>query len=186
MNQKASNKLDISLIAFCNGDAQAMAGIYKKWSAELFFIAYKYLRSKEDSEDIVADAFEKLLKMPIDKRKQKFLETQIDIKALLIVVVKNKSLDKIKVRNNRRKIIDKIQHLLPRTSKNGAWDKFSNEMVESLLVLLPERDCQVFKMMLQGYSREEIATTYNVSLKTVSNILSTSRNTLKELIDDFY
>lgn len=185
MSKKAPNSIDYDIILFCEGEVDAIIPLYKKWGPELYLIAYRYLRNHEDSEDIVADAFEKLLKMPVDKRKQKFLESGIDLKALLIVVVKNKSLDKIKVRNNRRRIIASIQHLIPRTTKNDVLNHFSDEIVESILLLLPKRERQMFRMTLQGYSREEIAMAFEVSLKTVSNTLSSSRSRLKEILDDF-
>lgn len=185
MKNQQENNVDSNIAAFCNGNSNAIQSLYKKWSAELFFIAYGYLRNTEDAEDIVADAFEKLLKMPLEKRKQKFLKSGIDLKALLIVVVKNKSLDKIKVINNRRRIIGSIQHLIPRTTKNDVLNHFSDEIVESILLILPERERQMFRMTLQGYSREEIAMAFEVSLKTVSNTLSSSRSRLKEVLDDF-
>lgn len=186
MKDSLVNNIDSITVAFCNGNSDGIESLYRNWSAKLFFIAYKYLRNTEDAEDIVADAFEKLLKMPIQKRKQKFIQDGVDIKALLIVVVKNKSLDKIKVKNNRRRIIGTIQHLIPKTTKNDVWNLFSDEIVESILISLPERERKMFRMKLQGYSREEIAMVFEVSLKTVSNTLSSSRNKLNDLLDDFY
>lgn len=180
------DKIDFNLISFCNGSSEALGALYKKHSAELFFIAYKYLRNTEDSEDVVADAFEKMLMMSIKQRKEKFIEYEIDFKALLIVVVKNKSLDKLRVKNNRSRIIGTIKHLIPTTTKNNVWHLFSDERLEFILKLLPEREQQIFKMKLEGFSLEEIANRFDISLKTVSNTMSLSRNKLKKILNDFY
>tara|TARA_R100001377_G_C3192921_1_gene111358 strand:+ start:1120 stop:1680 length:561 start_codon:yes stop_codon:yes gene_type:complete len=186
LEEKDLNKKDNNLIDFCNGNTNTTETLYKRWSPEFYFISYKYLKNKEDAEDIVADTFEKLLNMPLKKRKQKFIEDGIDLKALLIVVVKNKSLDKIKQKNNRRRILVNIKHLIPTTTKNKVWHHFSDDLVESMLLILPEREQQMFKMTLEGYNRKEIANALNLSLKTVSNSLSSSRSKLKDSIDYFY
>ncbi len=174
-----------NLIRFCNGDNEAIVKTYKKWVPELYFIAYKYLRNKEDAEDIVSDSFEKLLQMPLAKRKKKFIEEEINLKALLILVVKNKALDKVKVKNNRLRIMESIRHIMPTVTSNLVWNNISNDLIESLVNFLPEKDQKILKMNMEGYNREEIGKAFNLSLKSVSNSLSYSRKKLKTILDDF-
>lgn len=173
------------MINFCNGDNEAIVKTYKKWVPELYFIAYKYLRNKEDAEDIVSDSFEKLLQMPLAKRKKKFIEEEINLKALLILIVKNKALDKVKVKNNRQRIEDSIRHLFPTKTSNLVWNNISNDLIESLVNFLPKKDQKILKMNMEGYNREEIGKAFNLSLKSVSNSLSYSRKKLKAILDDF-
>jgi hypothetical protein len=53
----------------------------------IVFNCIRYLKSQEEAEDVVADCFEKLLKMSNErKRQQKFIIDQIDLKSLLIVM----------------------------------------------------------------------------------------------------
>ncbi|MFD2551571.1 RNA polymerase sigma factor [Bizionia sediminis] len=180
-----SNKLEKSIVSFCKGKTTAIVPLYKTWSTELYFVAYKYLRNKEEAEDVVADVFEKLLNMPVAKRKEKFLDGKISIKALLLVAVKNKALDVIKVQTNRRRIEQNIQNTETLTAKNTVWLNLSNEFLESILNILPKRERDILKMNMDGYDRNEIGQALNVSPKTVSNSLSLSRNKLKEILDDF-
>lgn len=179
------NNLDHCIVSFCDGDNNSIIPLYKRWSKELYFISYRYVRNHEEAEDIVAEVFEKLISMPPSRRRKKFIEQGIEIGSLLVVVVKNKSLDKIRVRDNRKRILDSIQHLLPTTSQNGALNRFSQDFVESLFLILPERERQILKMTLDGYNRDEIASTFDVSQKTVSNSLTNSRNKLKQLLKEF-
>lgn len=177
--------LDRCIASFCEGDNQSIIPLYKGWSKEFYFVAYKYLRNHEEAQDLVSDVFEKLLSMPPKKRHRKFIEQGIDIKALLLLVVKNKALDRIKVKDNRKRILGAIQHLLPSTSNNEALNRFSSDFVKSLLMILPERDRRIFQLTLEGYKREEIAAEFHLSQKTISNSLSSSRNKLKKMLEDF-
>lgn len=179
-------KLNPTIINFCNGNNEAIVHTYKSWVPEFYFIAYKYLRNKEDAEDVVSESFEKLLQMPLDKRKKKFIEEEINLKALLILVVKNKALDKVKVKSNRQRIEDSIRHLFPTKTSNLVWNNISNDLMESLLNLLSEKDQKILKMNIEGYNREEIGKALNLSLKSVSNSLSYSRGKLKSILDDFH
>ena len=58
--------------------------------------------------------------MPLEKRKQKFIEEEINLKALLIVIVKNKCLDYIKTTKNRNRIIDAIYNMTGEKLEKGA------------------------------------------------------------------
>lgn len=66
-----NKQVESNLLLFCNGDNNAITQQYKEWLSELCFFAYKYLKSEEDSEDVVSDCFEKLLRIPNELRKQK-------------------------------------------------------------------------------------------------------------------
>ena len=103
----------LSLQQFCNGENHALSTLYNAWLPELYLVAYRYVQSQQEAEDVVADCFEKLFAMSTAKRHQKFIEEAINLKALLLVMVKNKSLDVIKIKNNRTRIIDGIKKLLP-------------------------------------------------------------------------
>lgn len=185
MINSTSKKTEKSIVLFCQGKTSAISPLYNEWGTELYFVAYKYLRNKEDAEDVVADVFEKLLKMPVAKRKEKFLDGKINLKALLLVAVKNKALDKIKVENNRKRIQNGMQHSTSNTTKNMVFQTLNNEYLESMLLVLPERERDILKMNMDGYDRNEIGHALNVSPKTVSNSLSTSRSKLKEILEDF-
>lgn len=144
-------------------------------------VTYRYVQSQQEAEDVVADCFEKLFKMSVEKRKQKFIVEEIDIMALLLLMVKNKSLDVIKIKNNRNRIVDGIKKLFPIVGFSGVGETITNDDFKLLLTCLPKKEQKVLTMSIEGYTNEEIAQQLRVSEKTISNMLSIARKKVKEL-----
>lgn len=167
--------------SFCNGDNKAIAAQYKLWLPQLYLIAFRYVKNHEIAEDVVSDCFEKLLIMPAEKRREKFIDEQINLKALLIVMVKNKSLDYIKVTENRNRIKEGLQWFLNKTTQNKIHEKFSEENFKRLVNCLPNKEQIILKMNLEGYKNEEISKKLKLSEKSISNSLSLSRTKIKNL-----
>nr|WP_314836043.1 RNA polymerase sigma factor [uncultured Flavobacterium sp.] len=173
--------LHVNIVLFCQGNNDAFGKLYQEWLPELYLVAFRYLKSSLEAEDVVADCFEKLLTMSIEKRQEKFIENQINIKALMIVIVKNKCLDLLKTNKNRGRIIDKIKNLWPSTTSNLVNQKFLEENFESLFICLNDRERVILKLNMDGFSHQEISAQLNISEKTISNTLSISRNKIREL-----
>lgn len=171
----------LNLVSFCLGDNNALGKLYQQWLPELYLVAFRYLKSSYEAEDVVADCFEKLLMMPVLKRQEKFIENQINIKALMIVIVKNKCLDHLKTTKNRGRIIDKIKIFFPSTTPNLVLRKFTEENFESLFVCLLDKEQIILRLNMAGFSHKEISAQLNISEKTISNTLSISRNKIREL-----
>lgn len=174
-----------NLILFCKGDNNVIAILHKQWIPELYLIAFRYVKSQEEAEDVVADCFEKLLRMPNEKRHQKFIVDQIDLKSLLIVIVKNKCLDVLKTNKNRTRIIDGIKSLWSNTTSNLVKQHIADENFEKMASCLPEKERQILKLNLDGFKNQEISNQLNISEKTVSNSLSISRKKVKDLWEVF-
>ena len=58
-----------SLQNFCQGDNKALGAIYSTWLPELYLVAFRYVQSEQEAEDVVADCFEKLFLMPSPNKK---------------------------------------------------------------------------------------------------------------------
>ena len=155
--------------------------MYKLWLPELYLLAYRYTKQQEDAEDIIADCFEKLLLLPVSKRKQKFIEEGIQLKPLLIVMVKNKSLDVIKTKKNRNRIIEGIKHLIPIKTNNASIENLADDNYNQLLSCLPEKESAILNFYIQGFTLQEISRKMNISEKTVSNILALARKKVKKM-----
>ena len=179
------NTTDPYLISFCNGDNNAITLQYKMWMPELYLIAYRYLKNQEEAEDAVADCFQKLIEMSLEKRKQKFIDDAINLKALLIVVIKNKCLDQLKTSKNRNLIIEGIKILWNTNTNNTAKETFASENFNKMLDCLPKKEQLILKMNLDGYKHSEISEKLNVSEKTISNSLSMSRSKIKNVWNVF-
>ena len=174
-----------SLLQFCNGNNQALFAVYTVCLPELFLVAYRYVKSKHEAEDVVSDCFEKLFTMSNAKRHQKFIEQEINIKALLLVMVKNRSLDVIKTKNNRNRIVDGIKKILPIVGFNGIAEKITDEDFKLLLACLPEKEKVILALSMQGFTNNEIGAKLNLSEKTIANMLSMARKKVKELWKTF-
>lgn len=181
MKNSKLNNTNNYIESFCNGDNNAIAAQYKLWLPQLYLIAFRYVKNHEIAEDVVSDCFEKLLIMPAEKRREKFIDEQINLKALLIVMVKNKSLDYIKVTENRNRIKEGLQWFLNKTTQNKIHEKFSEENFKRLVNCLPNKEQIILKMNLEGYKNEEISKKLKLSEKSISNSLSLSRTKIKNL-----
>ena len=170
---------------FCNGNNQAFNALYHTWVPELYLVAYRYVQCKPEAEDVVADCFEKLFNMPIAQRQQKFIEEGINIKALLLVMVKNKSLDVLKTKNNRLRIISGIKNWLPQVATNHVKQTISDDNFKALLHCLPEKEKTIITLSINGYTYKEIAEELTISEKTVANMLSIARKKVKILWETF-
>ena len=175
----------IPLQQFCDGENQALSLLYKAWLPELYLVAYRYVQCEQEAEDVVADCFEKIVAMPITKRHQKFIEEQINIKALLLVMVKNKSLDVLKTKNNRNRILDGLKKLLPIEVFNGVNQTLTNDNFKALLTCLPEKEKQIIILNIDGFSNAEIGKKLDLSEKTIANMLSMARKKVTNLWDMF-
>lgn len=175
----------IAIQQFCKGDNHALSTLYNSWLPELYLVAYRYVQSQQEAEDVVADCFEKLFTMPTTKRHKKFIEEEINFKALLLVMVKNKSLDIIKAKNNQSRILDGIKKLLPVEVVNGAKQTFIDDNFKALLNCLPEKEKQIITLNIEGFTNKEIGDKLNLSEKTIANLLAMTRKKVKNLWETF-
>jgi RNA polymerase sigma factor (sigma-70 family) len=158
-----------------------LGAIYSTWLPELYLVAFRYVQSEQEAEDVVADCFEKLFLMPITKRHQKFIKDEINLKALLLVMIKNRSLDVIKTKKNRNRILDGLAKYFPKFGLNGSKQTISNENFKSLLSCLPDKEMKVLTLHLEGFNNIEIGIQLAISEKTVANLLSVARKKVKQL-----
>jgi RNA polymerase sigma factor (sigma-70 family) len=179
------NTISLSIRLFSEGDNNALAQLYKNWLPELYLVSYRYVKSQEEAEDVVADCFEKLLRMDVAVRKQKFIAEEINLKALLLVMVKNKSLDVLKTSKNRSRIVDNIKGLIPLIGYNKAEQNLSDDNFKKMLCCLPEKEQKIAELHIDGFSLEEISKQLNISEKTVSNLLALSRKKIRTLWSSF-
>ncbi len=171
---------------FCHGNNEAILPFYQSVRSQLYLTAYKFIKMKEDIEDVISDVFEKLLQMSPEKRKEKFLTENINLQSYMLTAIKNRCIDKIKISKNRTNIINDVQGEKPKSTQNDVWEKFILVSLEQLTKILPERDQHILKLKINGYKRNEISEMLNLSPKTVSNSLSMSRNKLKHFWNIFF
>ena len=163
---------------YIEGDNQILGKLYRPVFQKLYFVAFKYTHNEEASFDLVHDIFTSLLDTPIIERENKWKDIK-NIEGFLVVLIKCKALDLLKITKNRNRILHEKYIYCEIKDEN-----IENENIEQLykiIELLSLKEQKLLKLHLSGYKNEEIAKHQNQSEKSIRNRLSESRNKLKLL-----
>jgi RNA polymerase sigma-70 factor (ECF subfamily) len=166
---------------YAAGNNTALTTLYIRYQKHLLLVAYKYLRCEANAEDIVADLFEKLLAMNTAERKTITAVLMHNPVAYLTVAIKNKSIDYLKIKQNRENIIIHIRYWFNQHEKNIAFQQFAHDALELMLAQLEPREREIMHLHIAGYGNEEIATQLNLSYHTVKNNIYEARLKLKRI-----
>jgi RNA polymerase sigma factor (sigma-70 family) len=167
--------------SYLNGNNDALSQIHHLYFAQLLSIAYKYTRNKALSEDIIHDLFERLLTINTIDRLRLFSSVKQNPMAFLTVIVRNKCLDEIKIRNNREKILSIIRFNFQSENYNSAYSRFENDMLNAMLLYLEPREAEVLRLHLNGFNDHEISKQLEISYHSAKNNLYEARKKLKKL-----
>jgi RNA polymerase sigma factor (sigma-70 family) len=163
---------------YIQGDNEVLGELYRPLFRKLYFVAYKYTKQEETASDLVHDLFTYLLNTPIPERKIKWNDIQ-NVEGFLVVMIKCKALDWVKVTRNRERILNKKYQQDSIYQANYLSEDL--EKLEKIISLLSTKEQSLLKLHLEGYKNEEIAKIHNQSEKSVRNRLSESRNKIKLL-----
>jgi len=146
------------------GDKQAFEEIYERYHRQLFFMAMKYLKSKNLSEDAVQDVFVKLW------QKRDELDPHKSVKGLLFISLKNHVLNMI--RNRKNKILSEIKlEEVNHPFQNSTIDEVVyaeyEQIVQKGLAELSERKRKVFELKTNGFTNSEVADLLLITINTV-------------------
>jgi RNA polymerase sigma factor (sigma-70 family) len=164
---------------YCAGQNDAFAILFGEWQTEFYFFVFKHIKNELETEDILFDCVEKMLNLPIEKRVQKFITDKVEIKSFIFLVLKNRCLDFTKQKSNRLRILDSLKSVFKLSDRNEAENQFDLENIESSFGVLNDREKVILLKSIEGYSIEEIGNEYQISRKTVSNLLYESRKKIK-------
>jgi RNA polymerase sigma factor (sigma-70 family) len=161
-------------IEFINGNDLALARLYEDLFQPLLFVSIKYTHDLEISRDIISELFTTLLETSLEDRSVKWKEVR-EIKAFLIILIRNKSIDAIRTRTNRSKLCnDWIKNQKTETEIGYIIEEYT----EQCLSHLNKDEKSLILLHLEGYKNQEIGKKFNYSEKTVRNKLSLSRKKL--------
>lgn len=163
------------------GDLEAFDHLFKKYSSRLYGFAFKFLKSKEETEGLVQDVFLKVWE------NRKNLKKEYSLKSYLFTIAYH----------NICKIFRKKHIYLELTesdsiSKNRSFSleeqidyKFILEQVDRLVDLLPEKQRMIFmKSRKEGKSTREIAKEMNLAPGTIDNHISSAIKFLRQHISE--
>lgn len=150
------------------GNLLAFNSLFQEYSGRLYRFAYGYLKSEEESEELVQEVFTRIW----EKRKK--LKSELSFKSYLFTIAFNI------IKKHFRRAACSSEYFKTRicedldleTTKKVTYDSLFH-YVSELVNQLPERRKEIFiKSRFEGLSIKEIAEEVKVSHKTVENQLT--------------
>lgn len=160
-----------------NRNEKNLEEIYIKYKPLVYKIAFSFLKSIDDAEDVVQNVFLKIHNIDSKQLPREFENSW------LYKVTKNESINILK-KNNKNVNIDEIYSI---SDKNDLINKIINiEDFNNLIKKLPEKDREVVSLkIISGMSFKKISKLLDMPLGTVEWRYYKSINHLKLIINNF-
>ncbi len=162
-----------------NGDLEAFDLVYKKYGDRLFGFALSYLKSKEETEELVQEVFLKIWE------NRKNLKKESSLKSYLFTIAYHNMCRLLRNRKIHEKYREKIGVTKVRSINPEEQYEYQTalEQVDLLIEKLPENQRVIFrKSRMEGKSTKEIAVEMNLSPRTVDNQISLALKYLRKQI----
>lgn len=143
--------------------------IYKKYKGLMFYTAMKIVSNTYDAEDVIDQAFVKIIKNLDKIHSIDSLETQ----AYIVIIVERKALDWIRV--NQKYVYDGKEEY---GIKIGPPE--FNALAEALRNLRPRQREVLLLKYDQGYTTHEIAEIYGMTTMAVRKMITRAKDALAE------
>lgn len=160
------------------GSQYAFEKLFEKYSQKLFRFSFSYLKLEADSEEIVQNVF-----LKIWENRQK-LRDETSFKSYLFTIAFNvirKDFNK-KAKENKYKteLLEVLASENPMLETNSDFEVYVLKL-EQLIEQMPDRRKEIFlKRKKEGKSVREIASSMDISPKTVENQITEAMNYLKK------
>lgn len=164
------------------GNEGALRYVYDKYCNRIYFLAMKFLKSPELSQELVQDVFLKLW----EKREE--LDCERPVEAWLYTVAKNRIINQFKklAREHNRVFSSELCMEISDVKAGADHKILSSEMSRVLndaINQLPEKQRVVYTLAkLEGFSRFEIADQMQISALTVKTHMSRAAVSVKNFM----
>lgn len=166
-----------------NNDKKAYYLLFKKYYAELLFIAYKYLQNEDDAKDMVQATFIKFWE------NQSVIDVERPVKPFLFTIHIRNCLDFIKKRKLDTRPFDPYGQNNFSQDGSPETELFSKELEYQILKAiedLPPKCRQIFELSrFKGLKNQEIADHLNISVKTVESHITVALERLRANLSEF-
>lgn len=175
------NNSDDQLISdLRSGNILVFNQIFEIYSARLFLFAKGYLKSVEDSEELVQEVFTTIW----EKRDQ--LKNGFSFKSYIFTIAFNiiKKHFRQKARFKKFANEELLEDLTSETSQQIDYNSLKSYIL-SLAEALPEKRRNVFiKSRFEGFSNKEIADKFGLTKKTVENHLNLALKEIRNKMEE--
>ena len=171
MNYLPENEDKYLILQMQDNNVQAFDTLFSKYHKKLFGFAFSLLKSREDSKEIVQEAFCRIW----NRRRE--LDSSKSFKSFLFTVSYNLIVDQLRQRLKEQEYREYIHSCFEKRAFNH--NKIDYEIiagqVQSAVEELPEKRRQVYMLSREnGMSQKEIAAKLGISVKTVENQINIS------------
>src|SRR5690606_9373184 len=167
------------LRAIAEGSEAAFVQLFDKYSAKVYNVAYKFLDSREQAEEIVQDVF-----MDVWISKDKMAEV-LNLNAYILGMVRKKVYDAYRQKSSFAQLIKELSDNPPTENavERNMQEREYEILLQRALAKLPHHQQEIFGLAREeGLSHEEIAKKLNLSRLSVKahmkRILRVLRQTL--------
>lgn len=179
MNDQIEHTEKKLIVLLKSGNILAFNQLFEVYSSKLFLFAKGYLKSVEDSEELVQDVFTTIW----EKREQ--LKPELSFKSYIFTIAFNVIKKHFRQKAMFKKFVN--AELLEESSIETTQKIDYNSLKNHILYIaqsLPEKRRDVFiKSRFEGFSNKEIAEELGLSKKTVENHLNLALKEIKRRID---
>lgn len=165
-----------------NGDVEAFDQVYQRYAGRLYAFSMKYLKSKEEAEELVQSVFLKVWE------NQKKLKKETSFKSYLFTIAYNEICNIFRRRKYQQNFLANLS--FKSSEASGETEEqidfvFIKEQVDQIIAQLPEKHRTVFlKSRKEGKSTKEISDELNLSKGTVDNYISESLKFIRTNLKD--
>lgn len=159
------------------GDELAFTSVYKLYSEKVYRLAFRFLKDREQSEEIVQETF---INLWLSREK---LDVNGNLWLYLYVIAKRLSLNALRQVSKSTHLIENLLRNTVNTHNNTEEDILAHDLeqfTEKVILQLPQRQQMIFKLSrIDGLSHKEIADQLHISPNTVKNHMVEALKTLK-------
>lgn len=160
----------------CDGNRIAYREFYELYAGELLAIAFRYMKTKQEAEDVLQETFIKAFK------KLASFDKQASLKTWLTKIIINTALNTLRKQYNRQlwNSVDDIAHIEISTFP---LNNYSYTELVSFIQQLPIGCQSVFNLYaIEGYSHKEVGELLSINQGTSKSQYHRAKMLLQEII----
>jgi RNA polymerase sigma-70 factor (ECF subfamily) len=155
---------------------RAQQELYDRYSPKMFGVCRRYIKNAEEAEDVLVEAFFKVL------TKLNMYSGEGSFEGWIRRIVVNESLMKLR-KNQKLKMNVEINPNLDKPTKLTIEDELAAEDILNLLEQLPTGYRTIFNLyIIEGYKHREIAELLGISINTSKSQLILAKKRMQKLV----
>jgi RNA polymerase sigma-70 factor (ECF subfamily) len=166
------------------GCERAMRYLYERYSARIYFMAIKFLKSPEQSQELVQDVFLKLWVKRAELDKERPVEAWLYTVARNLVINQFKKMAREQM-NRTTKQVSEVHAQVAEGADERILENETRHLLHEAIRRLPEKQREVYTLArLEGFSRLEIADQMKISSLTVKTHMSRAVVSVKNYVQN--